>query len=219
MTLLLVHSISYADDVSGPNHSTIRQTSWGSIFYDPVFMGNHYLDYKIDDITIRSRFGDVKIIGSETNGYRLSYGKDELTIRSNFSGFEIRWHEKLWSLQIQNARYTLSSNSPKDIIVFERNGNNFTIKGQNGFISVNSNPNLISIQSSEGSETIKTYLGSRSFSGIGIDKLPYLGRGIYISFHGIGILIDVLKLFSRPEIAEWTEWKPLIGSPFDPDPH
>jgi hypothetical protein len=182
-------------------------------------MGTHKYEYKLDDILIKSRFGEVRIIGSENSGYRLRAGFDELTIASTFSGFQIRWNKKSWSLEVLNARYTLSSNSPTDVIVFERDGNNFTIKGTNGFVSVNTQPGVLSIISSAGNGTITNYMGSRSFSGIAIDQIPYLGRGIYISFHGVGLLIDMLKLFPRPEMSEWIEWKPLVGLPFDPNPN
>lgn len=214
--LLLGHSFGTADDLSGPNHTTIKRTAWGSIFYDPLSLGNHQYNYKLDDIQIKSNSGEVRIIGSENSGYRLRCGPDEMTITSNFSGFEIRWREKVWSLEILNGRYTLKSNSPKDVIVYERNGNDFTVKGSNGFVAVNSIPGALSIKSSLGNASVSSYMGSRSFSGVALDQLPYFGRGIYISFHGVGLLIDMLKLFPRPEMAEWIEWKPLIGPPFDP---
>ncbi len=60
-------------------------------------------------------------------------------------------------------------------------------------------------------------LGDRTFSGLPVDQIPYLGRGVYISFHGVGILIDVARLFPMPEVAEWNEWKPVLGPPFDPN--
>ncbi len=217
--LLLSQLPAQADDLSGPNHSTILRTAWGSIFYDPIFMGNHKYEYKLDDILIKSRFGEVRIIGSENSGYRLRSGSDELSVASTFSGFQIRWNKKSWSLEVLNARYTLSTNSPKDVIVFERDGNNFTIKGTNGFVKVNTQPGVLSILSSAGNGSITNYLGSRSFDGVAIDQIPYLGRGIYISFHGVGLFIDMLRLFPRPEMSEWIEWKPLIGPAFDPDPH
>jgi hypothetical protein len=213
--LLLGHSFCLADDFSGPNHTTIKRGPWGCIFYDPMAWGPHDYEYKLDDIRIKSNSREVRLIGSEISGYKLRSGKDELTINSTNFGFEIRWHEKTWTIRNYNSQYTLISNSPKDRIVFERNANSFSIKGMNGFSSVNSNPWLLSIKSSAGDASIKKYLSDRSFSGIPIDQLPYFGRGVYISFHGVGILIDMLKLFPRSEVSEWIEWKPLIGLPFD----
>ncbi|MDP1832298.1 MAG: hypothetical protein Q8K67_09585 [Geothrix sp.] len=204
-----------ADDLSGPNHSTIRRTAWGTLFYDPVAMGSHQYESKVDEVRIKSSAGEVKVLGSDVNGYRLSFGNDLLTIKTNFSDLEIRWQEKSWTLRSQNARHTLISNAPQDTVVFERNANTFTIKGAKGFVTVNTNPGVLSIKSSAGSATVTNYLGSRSFSGVALDQIPYLGRGVFISFHGVGILLDMNQLFPTPEVAEWNEWKPVIGQPFE----
>ena len=52
--------------------------------------------------------------------------------------------------------------------------------------------------------------GNRTFAGPALDKIPYLGHGIFIPFHGVGIFVDLLKLFPMPEVAEWTEWKAVL---------
>ncbi len=63
-----------ADDISGSNHSTIRRTAWGSIFYDPLATGPHHFESKVDEILIKSSRGDVKVLGSDVNGYRFTSG-------------------------------------------------------------------------------------------------------------------------------------------------
>ncbi len=130
---------------------------------------------------------------------------------------DVRWQDKAWTVRTQNGRCTLVSNSPRDTVVFERTANTFTVKGAIGFVAVNSNPGTLTIKSSAGSASITDSLGNRTFSGVGLDQLPYLGRGVFISFHGVGILIDMTKLFPMPEVQGWNEWKPVIGQPFDPN--
>lgn len=205
-----------ADDLSGPGHSTLKQASWGSIFYSPAAAGSHAVEVNGDDVLIKSGRGVVKVLGSDVNGYRLVAGSDLLTIQLVNSDIEIRWREKAWTFRSQNGNCTLTSSAPRDTVVFERNANTFTIKGSAGFLAVTSGPGLLSINSSAGQATVKTGLGSRTFSGVPMDRLPYLGRGVFISFHGVGILLDVARLFPMQEVAEWREWKPIVGQPFDP---
>lgn len=207
----------WADEVSGPRHTTIKRTSWGSIFYDPVSLGPHKYESTLEDIRIKSSHGEVRVLGSDNSGYRLICGDDLLTIKSNFSDVDIRWKEKSWNLKLKNSRFTLAMNAPKDTVVFERNANNFTIKGEKGFVTVNAAPGEVSIKSSAGNATLTNYLGSRSFSGVALDQVPYFGRGIFISFHGVGVLLDMIKIFPISEVAEWIEWKPLVGPSFDPN--
>ncbi|HJW32652.1 MAG TPA: hypothetical protein VJ505_04720 [Holophagaceae bacterium] len=208
----------WADDISGPNRSTIRKAPWGSIFYDPVATGPHQLEVAVEEVRIKSRAGEVKITGSDINGYRLSAGGDVLTIRSSNSDLEIRWKEKVWTWRTSSAGCTLECNAPKDRIQFERSANTFTIKGASGWVSVGTNPSTVTIKSSAGNATITNYLGSRTYSGLSLDQIPYLGRGVFISFHGVGILIDVTIRFPMAEVSEWNEWKPVIGQPFEQNP-
>jgi hypothetical protein len=206
-----------ADDLSGPNHSTLRRTSWGTFFYDPVAMGPHQFESTVEEFRIKSRTGEVRLVGSDINGYRLTCGADLLTVRMTNGDLEIRWQEKVWTWRSQNSAYTLTSTVPKDSIQFERNANAINIKGSQGSASIYWNPGTLTIKSSAGTVTVTNYLGNRAFSGIGLDQVPYLGRGVFISFHGLGLLIDVQKLFAMPEVAEWNEWKPILGRPFDPN--
>ncbi|HJW09891.1 MAG TPA: hypothetical protein VJ483_09670 [Holophagaceae bacterium] len=204
-----------ADDVSGPNHATLIRTAWGSIFYDPVTLGAHQLDVKPNDIRIRSARGEVKVLGSEANDFRLTFEREVLTIKGDVLNLDIRWHDKAWSLRSQYGRFTLASNAPPDTVTFERSGNTFTIKGAKGFMTATSNFGTLSIKSSAGNATVTYDLGNRTFSGVPLDQLPYLGRGVFISFHGLGILIDMAKLFPMQELGEWIEWRPILGRPFE----
>ena len=215
--LLFWNSFCLADEFSGPNHQTIRNCPWGTIFYEPISMGPHKYESKLDDIRIQLDTGEVRILGNGVNGYNLSCGKDLLTIKSTFSGFEIQWQKNKWTVSSQNGRYTLVSTSPQDIIQFERNANSFTIKGNKGFVTMTAYMGELTIKSSMGNAFIKNYMGSRTISGMPLGQVPYFGRGIYISFHGVGILIDTVKLFPMSEAFEWIEFKPLIGLPFDPN--
>ena len=205
-----------ADDASGPNHWTIVTTSWGTLFYDPVATGPHLFESGLETYRIKSSRGEVRISGSDVNGYRLTSGRDVLTISPNTSGWTFQWQQKAWTLRSQNGTYSLTTTDPKDSVTFERNSNTFTIKGSRGFLTVHSNPNLLTLTSSAGIATIATNLGSRSFAGVDIHQLPYFGRGVYISFHGVGVLIDLFKLFPTWEVAGLLEWRPILGPAFDP---
>ena len=46
-----------------------------------------------------------------------------------------------------------------------------------------------------------------------MNQYPYIGRGLFISFHEIGIFVDMPKLFPIPEVAEWIEWKAIVLGP------
>ncbi len=215
---LLCAARCMADDISGPNRSTIRKAPWGSFFYDPVATGPHQLEVAVEEVRLKSRAGEVKITGSDINGYRFSSGGDVLTVNSSNSDLEIRWKEKVWTWRTTSTGCTLESNAPKDRIQFERSANTFSIKGALGYVTVTSNPGTLSIKSSAGNATITNYLGSRTYSGVNLDQIPYLGRGVFISFHGVGILLDVTTRFPMAEVSEWNEWKPVIGQPFEQNP-
>lgn len=206
----------WADNVSGPNQVTLRRTPWGSIFYNPVATGPHKVESRVNEIIIRSVRGEVKVVGSELNDYRLSCGKDLLTIKHSAPELEIRWQDKFWKVHSLHSRLTLASNAPPDLVVFERNTNAFTIKGGLGLVAVNSNLGTLSIKGPSGIFSVITNMDERTFSGVPFDRIPYLGRGVFISFHGVGILIDIVRLFPMAELSEWIGWDPIIGISFNP---
>ena len=208
--------LCWADNLSGPNHVTLRRTPWGSLFYNPIAAGPHKVESRVNEITIRTVRGEVKVVGSEFNDYRLSCGNDLLTIKHSAPNLEIRWQEKFWKVSSLHSRLTLASNAPPDLVEFERNANTFTIKGALGLVTVNSNLGTLFIKGPAGVFSVITNTDGRTFSGVPFDRIPYLGRGVFISFHGIGILIDIVRMFPMAEVSEWINWEPVIGKPFDP---
>jgi len=152
----------------------------------------------------------VIIQGTEVNGYRLTWGREFLTISQSGMDLDIRGQDKNWILRSQSGRYTLISSSPKDTLVFDRNANTFNIKGVKGLVTVTTEFQTLRIKSPLGTTTIISDIGKRTLSGIALGQIPYLGRGLYIPFHGVGIFIDMARVFPMPEVAEWIEWKPIL---------
>lgn len=213
LALLLSSSLWGRGDLSsGPSRNTILTTSWGTIYYEPASLGPYQLVSTNGDFTLTSRQGKVAITGGEADGFKLTCGADTLTILglNGGGGIEVREKPQKWTLRLSNGTLTLDSTSPKDKVVFNRNANTFTIQGGKGMVTVDSEPNELTIHSPLGESHIKSDYGTRSMSGPELDAIPYLGRGIFIPFHGAGVFLDISKLFPMPEVAEWLDWKPVL---------
>ena len=201
------------DALSGPSRTTIQNLSWGTIYFDASRLGACEMKPTLDGFQLTSNQGRVVIKGSEADGFRLSCGPDSLTLLplNGGGGIEIQGKDRSWSLRSMNGDLTLISSKPKDTLVFKRSGNSFSIKGSKGLVTVTSESgNLLSIRSPLGVTTVTNYLGERSFTGPALDQIPYLGRGLFIPFHGAGLFIDVTRVFPMPEFSEWVDWKPIL---------
>lgn len=200
------------DTLSGPSRSTIQDLSWGTIYFEPGKLGACELKPTLDGFQLTSNLGQVVIKGSEANGFSLSCGSESLTLNpvNGGGGIEIHGQGKRWSLRTVNGTVTLASSAPRDTLVFKRNANTFSIEGSKGTVTVTSEAGDLRIQSPLGVTTITNRYGTRTFSGPVFDKIPYLGRGLFIPFHGVGLFIDVARVFPMNEVAEWTDWKPLL---------
>jgi len=208
--LLSATTWSLADNVSGPGCSTIQRFPWGSIYYEHNGNGPYQLDPIWDGFRFKSNQGQVTIEVVHVNGYRLSCGQEVLTLGQNLLNLDIQKQEQRWTLHAMNGNFTLESSFPRDTLVFTRNANTFTVKGGQGTVTGTTQFEKLNINSPLGTSTITTNMGHRTVSGVALDQIPYLGRGLYIPFHGVGIFIDMMKMFPMPEIAEWIEWKPIV---------
>lgn len=198
-----------ADDVSGPNRTTLQSTAWGSFFYEPSKLGSSQVETGAGNFRLISNQGKVEVEGSQAMGFKVSCGRDQMTINDfNFGNLEIRSKDLSFTLTNENGKLTISY--ARDTLVLYRNANFFSIKGGRGTVSVNSQPDEVTVQSPAGLTKITTTYDRRGISGPGFDRVPYLGRGIYLSFHGLGIFIDVARLFPMPEVMDWVEWKPIL---------
>jgi len=208
--LLFGNQWCLGDDISGPNRWTFQRLPWGTLYYEPGSIGPFQFETTTDGFRLRSNQGEVTIQGTEANGYRLTWGKELLTISHNGGDLDLRIKDRTLTLRSQNGRCTLASSSPKDTLVFERSANTFSIKGAKGQMTATAEFQKLSITSPPGTTTIISEVGKRTLSGIGLDQIPYLGRGFYIPFHGVGIFIDMAKVFPMQEVGEWIEWKPIL---------
>lgn len=198
------------DDTSGPNRSTIWKCSWGTIYFEPGTTSNMNLETTNDGFKFKSDQGEVSIKGSEVNGYRLTGGNEVLIINANDGDLEIKGQDKSWTLRSQNQRWTLKSSHPRDTVIFERGDGSFTVKGEKGFVTVSRDAGTLHVKSPRGTAKVTSEYGNRIISGFPISQVPYLGRGLYIPFHGAGIFIDVARKFPMQEVAEWVDWKPIL---------
>jgi len=201
------------DAVSGPDRSTIQGFPWGSIYYEPGSAGAYQLDPTSEGFRFHSNQGDVTISRTNVNGYRLGCGQDALTITQNMADLEIRGPDRSWTVRSRNGQCTLACSSPRDTVVFDRNANTFNIKGGKGLVTGTTQFEKLQIKSPLGTSTVTTAFGQRTFSGVPLDQIPYLGRGLFIPFHGVGVFVDMARLFPIPEVAEWVEWKAIVLSP------
>lgn len=200
----------FADDISGPGRTTLMSTRWGSIYYTSGTQGPQQVEPRIEGIRLRFAEGEVKVQGSDADGYRLLAGNEVMTIRLNFGDLDIRWGDRAWTVRSMNGRITLTSSDPKDTVVFDRDGNRFTLKGDRGTVSVHTNFGTLTVKSPVGDAVVADNGGTRTFSGVAMERIPYLGRGLFISFHGVGVFVDMAKFFPMPEVAEWSEWKSML---------
>ena len=214
LCLLFCGNLWGGDGASGPFRSTIQKLNWGSLYYEPAKQGACQVERTSEGYRFTSSQGEVVIKGSEVNGYRLNWGKELLTINQNNDGLEIRGKDRNWILHSENGVFTLSSSLPKDKVVFERSLNTFTIKGAKGTVIVTADAGNLRIQSVLGITTVTNDHGDgrRTFAGPALDKVPYLGRGLFITFHGVGIFVDITRQFPMPEVAEWMDWRAILES-------
>lgn len=190
--------------------SIIQSASWGLLYYDPSTEGACQLESKVNGFKLTSNKGEVLIEGNEIQGYKLSCGKETIAIKPSNGDLEIKTPDQLYFIHSASGRLTIESSVPKDIIVFNRNANKFTIKGSQGKISVYKNFGTLSIQSPLGTTIVNDELGKRTFSGPALGKIPYLGCGLFLSFHGVFVFVDVMQKFPMPEIAEWVKYKSIL---------
>lgn len=214
--LLTLATAAAADDISGPNLATLRKTGWGSVFYDPMALGPHSIETRLEEFRIKTAKGELRFGGSDLNGYWATFPGDSLTIHTHQNDVEIRWQGRTWSLRQTLGGLILTCPDPKDTVSYQRSGSEYRIKGAQGEVVVTWNLGDLTVKSPVGTSAITTQNGTRTFSGVPLDRVPYLGRGVYLSFHGLGILLDVARAFPIPEASAWNEWRPVLGRPFDP---
>lgn len=191
----------------------MESLSWGTIYYEPSRLGSCKLSQTPGEFKLKSPAGEVVIQGSEAMGFRLSCGPDILELRpvNGGGGLDIRGQGRSWSLRISNGTVTLSSTTPKDTVVFRRNANTVLIEGARGSVTIVSEGGDLRIKSPLGVTEITGRPGAREFRGPALDRIPYLGRGVFIPFHGAGVFLDLAKAFPLPELAEWVDWRDVLN--------
>ncbi|HEU4952714.1 MAG TPA: hypothetical protein VFT46_12245 [Holophagaceae bacterium] len=203
------------DRLSGPSRTTVQELSWGTIYFEPSRLGDCELTRIPGGFKLASPEGEVLIQGSEASGFRLSCGQDVLELRpvNGGGGVEVRGQGRAWSLRISNGTVTLVSSSPRDTVVFRRSANPILIEGSRGKVSIVSEGGDLRISSPLGVTEVGDSPGGRTFHGPALDRIPYLGRGIFIPFHGAGVFLDLRRAFPLPETAEWADWRDLLLQP------
>lgn len=199
-----------ADDVCGPGRTTLRRTWWGGIFYEPAALGPHRLTDQPNDVRLVTVEGEVAVLGSELDGFRLVRGREQLTVRATPNNVEVRWGDRVWSARVQPGRLDLRSAEPADTLEFTRNANSFTIRGARGVVTGTDNFGTLTLRSPAGTSVVRRHLGLLEVQGALLGQVPYLGSGLTLRFHGVGLFLDLRRLFPLPELDAWWEWKPLL---------
>lgn len=211
--LMLTSFGSYGDDVSGQGRATIQLFPWGSLYYDQNGADSFQFEPTSSGFRFRSGAGEVVIQTTGVNGFRFSCGTDLMTLAQDMLNIDVQGQGRTWTLTCSNGNCTLVTSNPPDRVTYTRNANAFNIKGSQGEVSGKTNFGNATITSPLGTSTVTTNLGQRTASGVAIQRIPYLGRGFYIPFHGVGVFIDLGKVFPMPEVADYVEWKPIVLGP------
>jgi hypothetical protein len=198
-----------ADAVSGPGHTTIQRYAWGTVYHDHA-LGTYHLEPTIDGFRFTSDEGEVRIQSAHVTGLKFTCGEDVLTLDQDGPDLTLQGPCGRWTLRTLNGQTTLASTHPRDQVVFNRSANTFTISGTKGTVTVSTDFDRMRIESPQGRASVTTAMGSRTVTGTALDQIDYLGRGVFITFHGTGIFVDVARVFPMPEVAEWIEWKPIV---------
>jgi hypothetical protein len=198
------------DGISGPDRSTLQNFSWGSFYFELSKVKAYQFESSLDGFRFTSDQGEVTMRGSEANGCRLTWGPETLSINSHNGDLEIRLRDKVWGLRSVNGNVTLTSASPADTVVFDRQANTFTIRGSKGKVEAVTEFNDLRVTSPLGTTMVTREYNKIIFAGPPLDRVPYVGRGIFIPFHGIGVFVDLARRFPMPELATWVEWKPIL---------
>lgn len=209
LLLLCAHPCP-ADEYSGPDRTTIQRFAWGSIYYAPGAAGQSRLGSISNGFQLTSSQGQVAIETTDIHSFRLTWGNEVLTVEDDGDGVDIRGMDQTWSWHAQGRRRVLRCSTPRDTLVFNRSARAFTIYGARGEITVAGPPEKLTIRSPLGTTVVADRDGQRTLSGVALEQIPYLGRGIYIPFHGAGIFIDVAKAFPMPEVEGWVDWRPIL---------
>lgn len=199
-----------ADEASGPYRATIKTYSWGSVYYEPAQLGECQLEPTFDGFRFTSGEGEVVIRGNDFAGYQIRSGSDTLTIRQNMGDLEVRGPNVGYTFHSLQGRLILTSQVPKDTLQFDRGINTFSVAGAKGKVSVATSYGNLRIDSPLGATTVTNAYGKLTFTGPALGRIPYLGRGIFIPFHGVGVFLDVTRQFPMPEVGGWLEWKPVL---------
>jgi hypothetical protein len=202
---------AHADDISGPYRTTIKAYTWGSVYYDPAQLGECQLEPTHDGFRFTSAEGEVVIRGNDFTGFQIRSADDVLTIRQNMGDLEVRGPNVGYTFRTFQGRLVLTSQAPKDTLQFDRGINAFSISGAKGKVSVSTSYGNLRIDSPLGTTTVTNAYGKLTFTGPALGRIPYLGRGIFIPFHGVGVFLDVTRQFPMPEIGGWLEWRPVLA--------
>jgi len=211
--MLLVPAPCRADGVSGPGRTTLVKLSWGSLYYDHDASSPYKVEPTSEGFRFRSGKGEVTIRTTGINSYRFTWEKEVLTVDQDYQDVTIRSGDRRWTVRCGAGTIVLAASVPPETRVYSRNANAFSIKGPQGEITGTTQFEKLTLNSPLGTTVVTTYLGQRGVTGVPVDRIPYLGRGLYIPFHGVGVFIDMARLFPLPEVAEWIEWKPITLEP------
>jgi len=200
-----------ADEHSGPNRTTLLSFPWGSLCYESSPGLPVKLTSTGDGFRITSPRGPVAIESTDPDTFRLTWGDDYLTVHQDGTTLELRGQDRAWTLRSQSGRWYLISSNPPDNLVFTRSERTFTIQGAQGRVTVHGPAEHLNIHSPLGRTWVEVRNGRATLAGAPLERIPYLGRGVYIPFHGAGVFIDLARQFPMPELDEWLGWRPILA--------
>lgn len=211
IALLACLSLGAGDLDSGPGRTTVQTFSWGTVYYDAARLGASELRTNAGSYKLDSSEGRVSMDATDGFGARLSSGGETLILKAlnGGRGLEILTAAGTWTLETVNGDAILTGPRGRGSLTYRRTAGSFSIQGPRGTVTVSSDGGDLRIQSPLGLTTIRSQPGDRTISGPALDRIPYLGRGIFFPFHGAGLFLDLTRIFAMPELAPWLDWNPI----------
>jgi hypothetical protein len=201
-----------ADDVSGPDRTTMIKQDWGTIYHLPFSFDTQMSEDIFGEFTIKNR-GTMTSVKQEghSDGYLVFYpDKTSLTVRKHESG------EIVIDLRGKRSYFRPTPDGwvlkmPDDEIRLRHKDHEVRISGKQGTTVCVDGPNGFTITSAAGETRYAREDFDTPFklSGVAVQSHPYVVRGVWFQAEGIGAFVD-FKLRDYSRAFTVLGWYPMI---------
>lgn len=191
LALVLLTAAARADTTSGPTRVTLLARPWGTVYYtdyvanhadiEPDMMGGYFF---------KRRAGNIRV-AQEGDGVGIDYEgqHEELVVRPDGDELRILIHGKTWTLRRGMSGFELRI--PGDVLTCRQKGQQVTLQGKNGAVTVDEDSSGFRVVSPAGTTTYqRAGDGPFTLQGPRLALHPYLRRGVHFEHDGVGVFID-----------------------------